>query len=213
MNKLIPLALSAAALTALPAPADATVTWSFYETGIVSCNGHCSLPPQPYVLATLALPGPTSTGTARWQGAPGPAPVYTGDDFTLNTPFLRTGELSPAFDGSRNCMNANGPQVICDFDIAWSATAGGLGITLNLDAFNDNIGGMVTQGAFGSFGGPIASDSTLGGCVDTQCVVSGFWQSDLPVSEPMSAALLVTGLLGTCLARRSGSRSPKRGLA
>src|SRR3954452_21260089 len=40
------------------------ITWSFYETAITSCNSprDCVLPPQPFVLMTLALPGPTSTG-------------------------------------------------------------------------------------------------------------------------------------------------------
>jgi hypothetical protein len=65
MNKLTALTLSTATLAALigaigPAPAGATpVTWSFYETAITSCNnpGSCVLPPQPFVLMTLALPG------------------------------------------------------------------------------------------------------------------------------------------------------------
>jgi hypothetical protein len=65
MKQLAPVI--AAALIALPAAADATVIWSFYETAITSCNGGtCVLPPQPFVLLTLTLPGPTSAGTATW---------------------------------------------------------------------------------------------------------------------------------------------------
>jgi len=47
------MGLVAAALATLPASAAASVTWSFYETAIFLCNGQCSLPPQPFVLATL----------------------------------------------------------------------------------------------------------------------------------------------------------------
>jgi hypothetical protein len=76
-------------------------------------------------------------------------------------------------------------------------------VSLNLDAINDAIGGLAGRGAFGLTGGPIASDGTLGGCTFTQCIVAGFWQSDLAaVPEPMSVVLLITGLLGTCLASR-----------
>jgi hypothetical protein len=74
MNKLAGLVISTIAFAA-PIAADASpVTWSFYETGITSCNSpsafSCVLPPQPFVLMTLTLPGPTSTGTAIWQGSP-----------------------------------------------------------------------------------------------------------------------------------------------
>jgi hypothetical protein len=198
MHKLVLGALTAVVLAGFPGLVGATVTWSFYETGISCQASACNLPPQPYVLATLALPGPTSIGTARWQGVFGPAPVYTGDDFVLSWLGIR---LSPAFTGHQNCSFGT----ICDFDIGWSATAGGLDIGLNINAFSDNIGGAAMGGrSFGRFGGPIASDGPgyNGGCVITRCEVTGFWQSDLAVSEPMSAALLLTGLFGFSLVRR-----------
>jgi MYXO-CTERM domain-containing protein len=67
---------------------------------------------------------------------------------------------------------------------------------------SDNIGGMAGRGAFGLTGGPIASDGTLGGCGFTQCQIAGFWQNDLSVSEPASAAVLASGLFGAWLGRR-----------
>jgi hypothetical protein len=41
----------------------------------------------------------------------------------------------------------------------------------------------------------------IGGCSCTQCTVAGFWQSDLPVPEPTSAALLVSAVFGFALVR------------
>src|SRR5271165_4617336 len=97
MNKLLRLVISAIAFAA-PVVADATpVTWSFFETGILSCNGGprgCVLPPQPFILMTLALPGPTSAGTATLRGT-GTLPVYTGDSFALAT--FTPLPLTPAF--------------------------------------------------------------------------------------------------------------------
>ena len=220
MNKLAGLVISTIAFAA-PIAADASpVTWSFYETGITSCNSpsafSCVLPPQPFVLMTLTLPGPTSTGTAIWQGSPS-LPVYTGDSFALPLPFLtlHPGTLTPAFAGAasnvggRDCLdNFVGSAALCDFNISWAENAGVLtAISINVDAIDDNIGGLGGHPPpfFGLTGGPLASDFILGGCSNTQCTVAGFWQSDLAASipEPMSAVLLITGLLGTCLASRS----------
>jgi hypothetical protein len=218
MNKLVGLAISTIAFAA-PVVAHATpVTWSFYETAITSCNSPlpfgCVLPPQPFVFMTLTLPGPTSTGTAIWQGSPS-LPVYTGDSFALSLPFKSnrfTNPLTPAFagaasnDGGLACPDNNvGSSALCDFNISWAENAGVLtAISINIDAIDDNIGGFAGHGPFGLTGGPLATDFTLGGCGFTQCIIAGFWQSDLTaVPEPMSAVLLIIGFLGACLALRS----------
>jgi hypothetical protein len=213
MKQLVPVI--AAALIALPPTADATVIWSFYETTITSCNGGtCVLPPQPFVLLTLTLPGPTSAGTATWppviSGTRNP-PVYTGDSFALSLPFGPTATplLTPAFAGVPDCHGSS-PAALCDFDISWTEVAGVLtAVNINVDESFNNIGGMAGKGPFGLTGGPLASDLILGGCSAAQCTVAGFWQSDLTAPEPMSIAPLVAGLVGTWLSRRLATRYGK----
>jgi len=90
MITLAALTLGAAILAAPIGPASAgaaPVTWSFFETGCTDQlhGGNCT-PPQPFGLATLVLPGPTSAGSAFWQGDPRVAPVYTGDSFAFTVP-------------------------------------------------------------------------------------------------------------------------------
>jgi hypothetical protein len=118
--------------------------------------------------------------------------------------------LTPAFAGATSnpggldCQDSFvGSGALCDFNISWAENAGVLtAISINVDAIDDDIGGFAGRGPFGLTGGPVASDFILGGCSDTQCIIAGFWQSDLTaVPEPMSAVLLITGLLATCLAR------------
>jgi hypothetical protein len=121
--------------------------------------------------------------------------------------------LTPAFAGATSnpggldCQDSFvGSGALCDFNISWAENAGVLtAISINVDAIDDDIGGFAGRGPFGLTGGPVASDFILGGCSDTQCIIAGFWQSDLAVSvpEPISAVLLITGLLGTCFATRS----------
>jgi hypothetical protein len=70
-------------------------------------------------------------------------------------------------------------------------------------SFDDEIGGLAGR-PLGLTGGAIASDGPgyNGGCAQSGCIVTGYWQSNLAVPEPMSASLLVSGLLGTGLVWR-----------
>jgi MYXO-CTERM domain-containing protein len=123
------------------------------------------------------------------------APVYTGDSFAFTVPSALPSiqPLTPAFTGSSQC---SGGHDICDFDISWSETAGQLtAVQITFDSFDDSIDLGLTRGQ-------TASDNVLGGCVTSQCAVAGFWQSNLLLSEPGSAALLASGLFGAWLGRR-----------
>ncbi len=137
------VALFAAVLTtAIVHQARATVTWSFFETGISCFTGpSCTLPPQPFVFATLTLPGPISEGTALWRGAGFSPPVYTGDEFVFSFDFGLY-RLTPAFNGDQGgaaCGFSVMRLTICDFDISWSATASELSIAITFDAAFDAI--------------------------------------------------------------------------
>jgi len=160
MNKLLRF-IAFAIVVVAPITVEATpVTWSFFETAITFCNGRpgidCVSPPQPFVLMTLTLPGPTSAGTATYSGFPAP-PVYTGDSFILSgLPFR---PISPGFSGE-DCSFGLRSQV-CLFDISWSETAGVLtSVGINVLAVNDAIGtfagvGVPFGGSFGLSGGPL----------------------------------------------------------
>src|SRR5258708_6355829 len=113
------------------------------------------------------------------------------------------GVIGPAPAGPTPVTWSFHQTTICDFNGSWSEVAGVLtSISINIDAVNDNIGGLAGPPGFHLIGGAIASDGTLGGCGFTQCQIAGFWQSDVPVAEPASAALLASGLFGAWLGRR-----------
>jgi hypothetical protein len=196
------VALFAAVLTtAIANQARATVTWSFFETGISCLSGPpCTLPPQPFVFATLTLPGPMSQGTARWGGFL-PPPVYTGDEFAFSFDFGLY-RLTPAFNGDQGgseCGISVTRLTICDFDISWSATASELSVAITFHAAFDAIFRFRENGGF------VATDTEfLGGCTfsNVDCEVTGFWQSDLVVPEPSSAALVLAGLFGAWFGKR-----------
>jgi hypothetical protein len=203
--KRVTFALLAAVLTMVIAnQARATVTWSFFETGISCFSGlSCTLPPQPFVLMTLTLPGPISQGTAHWFGrdARDPPPVYTGDDFIFSFDFGLY-RLTPAFNGDQGgfaCGSSIARLTICDFDISWSAAASELSIAITFDAVFDNIFRFRNNRGF------VATDTEgLGGCTinNGSCEITGFWQSNLAVPEPSSATLVLAGLFGAWFGKR-----------
>jgi hypothetical protein len=146
----------------------------------------------------LTLPGPTSSGSAIWQGSGTPPPVYTGDTFTLQ--YSRV-TLTPAFTGGNDLRCSLG---ICNFDISWSETAAQLtSVSLQLLGTFDQLGRAEGGGpGFGLTGGLFGSDGQVDDCAFAQCFATGFWQSDLPLPEPMSVSLLASALLGLAVARR-----------
>jgi hypothetical protein len=102
------------------------------------------------------------------------------------------------------------PTALCFYEIGWSEISGGLNdVSISLltgdfdvgNAFNISSGGPGTP--FGLTGGRIIAGHTqFDNCPElTTCDITGFWQSNL-VPEPMSASLLLSGLLGLALGRR-----------
>ena len=114
----------------------------------------------------------------------------------------------PPLPGNRECI---GGRDICDFDLAWSETAGQhTALSIAVDGYHDNFGDLsVPGGVFGLKGGVIATDDTyfcvgsFSGCSRAACSISGFWtDAPAPAPEPGTLALL-GGLLGAFgLARR-----------
>jgi len=206
MNKLIALAV-ATLLIGTATPADATpVTWTFITTNCTAFVGTCNggQTPGTYVPLSLSLtlPGPTSSGSAHW-GQPGnpdfsSAPVYTGDTFLLSLSDALP--LTPAYNGMPNCTQAH--QAYCDFNIFWSENAGVLDISIALETQNSNLGTLFGSARpFGPTGGVFAGMSGDGCGLGSNCVLTGYWQSNL-LTEPISAIMVLSGLLGLALARR-----------
>jgi hypothetical protein len=191
MYKLFSFVLAATALAALPHPALADVTWSFYETSCTPVLGGRPCMPFTAALASLLLPGPTSAGSANWQSSPFgvPPPILTGDTDFAFVPSEGRSIAPPGYGTGLDCEGAGfGPGAICSYDISWSEVDGQL-LAISIDYLTASIAEM----HLGLGGGRIASDFTIGGCpVLGTCAVTGFWQS---VPEPTSAAMLLTGFL------------------
>src|SRR5215469_2417826 len=147
MSNAVRIALAGSVIFAALAPisqAHATpVTWTFFETSCTAPSGAFACPapaglaglgsPQitfPYALATLTLPGPTSSGSAVWGGY-GATPAYTGDTFD----FVGGGHISPAFDGAI----VNGPAGPREFHITWDETPGNLVAGISLLTVDNEI--------------------------------------------------------------------------
>jgi hypothetical protein len=207
MTKLSALTV-ATLLIATATPADAApVTWTFITTNCAAFVGTCNGGQMPgtYVPLSLSLtlPGPTSSGSAHW-GQPGnpdfsSAPVYTGDTFLLS--LSDAIPLTPAYNGMPNCTQAHG--AFCDFNISWFENAGVLGISIALETQNSDLGTLppASGSPFGPTGGNFAGMSGDGCGLGSNCVLTGYWQSNL-VTEPISAIMVLSGLLGLALARR-----------
>ena len=201
-------AVAATAMFFAAAEAHATVTWSFYETSCTPISGGGTCSPFTDALASLTLPGATSTGSADWTGSLLTPPVLTGDtDFTF-TPSRGDPIAPPDYGFNSLCAMGGGetPETVCRYDINWSETAGvltAIGITYQ----TVSVAEILNLGLTGAI---IASDNSIGGCPQGgACTVTGFWRSDLPVSEPASAMLLLSGILGFGVVRPRLGRAPK----
>jgi hypothetical protein len=194
MRNLFLLAITAVMLVALSVPADASVTWDFYETGITACEAFaCVQPAGPQFLMSLSLSGPTETGSAEY--AFGGTPAVTDPDFTFELDASFSYIIAPpSFDSYP-------PGYIQGYDITWDAASGQLdGVSVDfLSAVSDDVGYYV--GGFGLTGGGIGSDGSFGGCSDGSCTVAGYWRNAAAVREPGSAVLLTSALVVFGLAR------------
>jgi hypothetical protein len=113
--------------------------------------------------------------------------------------------VAPGFFTPPSCGECIGPHDICDFDLSWTEVAG------QLTAVNLNVDGFTNSGDFFLDRALIGSDDRYPGfgCTLVACEVTGFWTNvPAPVPEPMSVVLLITGLLGVCLALRSRGAAP-----
>src|SRR5262249_15580561 len=162
------LALTAPGVCASLSAEASPVSWNFYETVITHCNASCTLPAQPYILASLTLPSETSSGSAQYQFLSS-THTNSGDDFLFRltgwaAAALRATQTQP---GPEITPFGAGPGTINDFNISWDTTDGVLNsISIVFNTFTDSVRiGMTTA--------ELATDYLVGGCSLTQCSVSG----------------------------------------
>jgi hypothetical protein len=198
----------------------APVTWDFIATSCAG-NGCVAAQTYPVELATLALPGPDSSGSAIWNGT-GTTPVYSGSGFSLDW-FGRRPPLTDSYSppvSQQQPPPANGEcffaVFICSFNLSWSESGGQLdAVGLNVTGFSDDLSGnAVGNGPFGLAGGYVASDDTyygagdaFAGCAAGQCQIAGYWIDPVTgevgsVAEPGMLGVMLVGLIGLIGVRR-----------
>jgi hypothetical protein len=218
--------------SALSFSADAApVEWDFIATGCAQGGGCLSGQHYPVILATLTLPGLDSSGTAKYEGAPGHVPIYTGDSFVLNwDEDYHPPLLSPAFQAGP--FTPCEPGQICNFDLSWSETGGqltalslhvqGLNLIQGLDPVIGDVLGFTDTFSSSLNGAEVASTSPkvpflrysdfiydgagglFHGCEGAPCQLSGSWvDAPAAVPEPGMLGVLLVGLLGLFGVRRA----------
>src|SRR5260221_14414492 len=138
----------------------------------------------------LPLSNPTETGSATYTFFPSSPPVVTDPNFAfhLNGSFGEDVIRAPDFGTSP-------PGFVLGYNITWADVAGQLtAVSVNYLTDRDQVG--FGAGPFGLTGGGIGSDGTIGGCGNGTCMVSGFWQREVP--EPARVVVFWAALAGLC---------------
>lgn len=205
------IALAPLLLSATAAPTQ-SVLWDFYETGCTSMSPDpCAQPVGNPAIVSLILPGATSSGSASWNGNPNDPAVLTGDaDFQLSAQGIPP-IGAPNYGTSAHFCGLGGPT--CNYSLSWNE------VDDQLLALSFNYDGLSVQANLGLTGGTVATDSSLGPCVFSQCEIAGFW-ADPPgaplvnapaaaeVPEPTTLGLLSLGLLVAWRKRAHGQFPP-----
>jgi hypothetical protein len=175
----------------------APVTWDFIETGCIAASGTCLPSPSlPLLLASLALPGETSSGTATYQALILPATeTHSGDSFSLT---LYNADHPGGILQIPNIISPPGDPIF-SYDVSWKETAGHLDFaSINVQASHDGI--SPDAGGY-----DIGTDNTFANCRIGQCMITGFWQAEpMAAPEPGTLTLLAgAGIVFLPLRRRA----------
>ena len=160
-------------------------------------------------MAELILPGPNSSGSAEGHevGRPPETTIdatHSGDPFILAVGGWRISDAD--LQGPRG-----GPAGTRNYELLWHATDNVLDqFFLKLETIS-----LYYTDPLGLTGGRISSDGLFGGCMNTQCQVTGFWAQPQLIATPepqaVPLALIAAGFVGLlAIRRKQANLSPRR---